>query len=273
MQISARSNLSICLMLISLTLISCYENKEGCLHLDATNFDPTADVACEDDCCNFPTARIGVSHIVDTTVGLVLGDTFDYHNNIQFAIDQAQFYTSGFSFVNETQMARTTDQLKYSDASQNEQSIEDDIVLIRATQYQYDIGQFRSWGEYTKLDFGLGLPQELETATSLVLPTDHPIAVAGDSLKVNDQYVHAWLVLRQIDHHMEGASDTIIVTSPDQSYSLDITAENLRGQNIQATFQINYKMLINGVDFNSQTKTEISNIVAENLKTAFRSNS
>lgn len=274
MQISLKSNLSLIWAIgLVFLLSSCYENKEGCLDLASSNYDPTADVACE-DCCTYPKASIGVTHRVeaaDMPVSFSKGDTLTNDLEEQIAILNAKFYTHGYSFTGSSTTTRVEDELSFVDAMGEQQSIEDDITMISATTFKYDIGTIMNYGDYTSLKFSLGVPEVLESASSITLPSDNPLAFAGDSLIVDNQYMHAWVVLQQVGYHNEdNFSDTVKLTLP-YTYDISIDINQLQGQSITGTCLLYYKELIKGLDYKTMSASQIKSQLEANLPNIFTS--
>jgi hypothetical protein len=88
------------LLLVSLTILlsSCYEDVEGCLDVNASNYNLEADRDCPDNCCNYPTLRLSTNHLYGGAT--LRTDTFYRDANDQpFRITRLRYYWSDIEMV------------------------------------------------------------------------------------------------------------------------------------------------------------------------------
>ncbi len=250
---------------------SCYQNVEGCLDPNSSNYDVTADNACE-DCCTYPTLSL--------TVGFFKGDSaynridsIPNNNEIFFIIEDIQMYFSDISVSDGSENFRITETLNYVDNSGEEQEIIDDVVLVKPTAIRYPLGTFIEANDFNSFLLSLGVPEEIDDAQSIELSADHPLAIAGDSLYIVDQnqFVKSWIVLRQIGVH--DVADTLQIDMPRFDYvfeNLDINQE--RGSSLDLNVRFDYFKLINDIDYNTMDKSQVIEQIGNNLKLAVEPN-
>ncbi|MEL6719310.1 MAG: hypothetical protein AAFP82_11385, partial [Bacteroidota bacterium] len=97
----------IALVFMALFFQSCYENMEGCLDVNATNFDVAADRECE-DCCTYPLLRLAVQHVYtakvlekDTLVRFNLDKPYTLDSINFFSLTDLRYYISEIKLVRE----------------------------------------------------------------------------------------------------------------------------------------------------------------------------
>lgn len=252
-------------------LYSCYENVEGCLDPNSSNYDVTADIACE-DCCTYPTLSINLGNFNnDTSYNNV--DSIVNNLNQEFVIEDLQTYLSDFSVSDGTEIYGISETINYTDASGNEQTISDDIIRTRPNQLKYTLGTFIESNDYSSIMLSLGVPEEIDNAQSIEITTDHPLAIAGDSLYIvsENQYVKSWVVLRQIGVHE--VADTLQINTSKHEYLFeDLEINQERGSSLDLNIKIDYAVLISDIDYNSMTKAEIIQQIGNNLSLAIQPN-
>lgn len=257
-----RYHISIIVILFTTILMGCYENKEGCLDLDSSNYDVTADNAC-DDCCSYPELSLLISQFVGED-GFNTRDTFINNIGREFIIKDLQIYISQIVVDGLTESYRTTDLLKVTIGSVEDQVI-DDIVLLKPSSLRYTIGTFIQFGQFNELSLTLGVPQVIDQADIIELPTGHPLLMAGDSLYVSDsnQFVKSRLVLHQIGFHDE--PDTIQLLTPACDYTVNIDIDSDRGSNLTIPISVDYLPLLSGIDYETMTPSAISQSLSDNI--------
>lgn len=77
--------------LTCLLLPGCYENRSGCLDPTAANYDLSADEACEDGCCNYPTLSVRVNSTWGDTA-VVTGATYADVRGDSFQLIRFRYY-------------------------------------------------------------------------------------------------------------------------------------------------------------------------------------
>ena len=83
-------------------LNACYEDQEGCLDINATNFDVEADINCP-DCCTFPMLQLDYQHkaeTADTTINFSY-ESITYQDGAgnPFRVRSVQYYLSDFHLI------------------------------------------------------------------------------------------------------------------------------------------------------------------------------
>lgn len=268
---SSNLNITTLVAILVIGLSSCYENMEGCLDPDSSNYDVTADIACE-DCCTYPQLSIFVNHKYDEA-GFSRTQIITNDIGERFVILDVQTYLSGITLINGDDQFTVEEIIEYESIDGNTESIPDDIILVTPNKVKYDIGTFTHANTYNSLNLQLGVPSVIDNALSITVDQGHPLAIAGDSLYLNDQnkYVESYIVIRQIDVHK--TPDTLQIIAPSWSFaSHDLAIEQLRGSSVSLSFDMDYLSLISTIDYNTMTKDEIKTKIGSNFPLALKPN-
>ena len=264
---SKNLNIVFGLLVIMLSLSSCYENVEGCLDRNSSNYNVASDVDCE-DCCTYPTLSLLVAYVLGETSYNRM-DTMTNDIGIEFVIEDAQFYFSEIVLSDGTEDYRIDETFEYSDINGTDRIAIDDIALVIPNVFRYSLGTFTQSNDYTRLMINLGVPEIIDKAQSITVTSDHPLVQAGDSLFIVDQnqYVNSWILLRQVGVH--DIADTLQITGTDFTYVFDdILISQARGSSLDVNIKINYEQLILGIDYNTMNKSEVIATIGNNLTDA-----
>ena len=112
----------------------CEPPTRGCLDIEATNLDVSADAPCEDDCCTYPQLVLTVNQEYN---GAIWRPDSAYQNDLGywFRIRSIVFYLSDFTFFQNGTSYQITDSLRmkvYNVAVDTTEAVFlDDVQLVR----------------------------------------------------------------------------------------------------------------------------------------------
>lgn len=266
--------------------IGCGTSEEGCLDIDATNFDVSADKDCE-SCCIYPNLKLSVFHSLSTT-GVLQADSCINHSadstltngdNNFFQINDISFYLSDFELVMSDGTAievEDTITLNIFDdqlgTTLKDTLVKDDFVLIQRSQFSYTIGEFRTPGLYTKIRFKVGLDNRVNTTNDTLL-TSHPLS--------DDQEMHfttreEGYILQQFDIVKDTAlfPDVDPIQIGEEFFNtvlieLDYTQTFEPGFDIEIPIKVKYEEWLKGINFASDTESTIKTTIVSNTADAF----
>ncbi len=264
-------------------LFCCYQQKEGCLDVSATNFDFDADKdCCEEEvcCCTYPTYQLEVLHKLspeDSLNNFSTGTFYDWPNGEGlFSVEHFSLYISHLAYKNSLTdvTSSNTDSITIevfeNITSNKEITIQDNFALIKPGSFTYNIGEIRSVGSFDVLEFYLGVPAPAQNAIPESFPTDHSLAVQSPILQFSpiEGYITCQLSLKK---------DTFMLTNPD-TFNLYLTDHLVfeldqhkiieNGQDLSSLLRINYLNLFEGIDFAINNNKAISLKLTENLPNA-----
>lgn len=251
-------------------LSSCYEPREGCLDILATNFAVDADVACR-DCCTWPELRIRFFHqsvYPDSAVNFRLQDSV--YNDIEgsfYRVSDFRFLLSNFRLVRpdgseEFLVNRIATRSFLPDGSLMPDSITNDILLIRPlVNSLLDVGNFRAAGRFVALRFDVGLSEPLQHVDPASLPPAHPMNPTNSGMSWNrmDGYEIQQVELlpgstpqdtMRVEISLKGLPLRSRVELP---ISLDIP----EGRHLELDLRVDYRKWLSGIGLNSQTEQQM----------------
>lgn len=164
-----------------LSLASCFDPKEGCLDIAATNFDAAAD---EDCCCVYPQLVLTVNQVYDT-LAFKNDSLYLAENGQWFRLRSVAFYLSDFQLFQNGELFRVSDTLTlntFAGSDTSAQLFTNDFQLVRRSPLVYPVGTFRQDGIFEEVNFRFGLSDDAQKVVPTKAPAGHPLSAQTDSL-------------------------------------------------------------------------------------------
>ena len=212
------------LLFLSVFTWSCYEQKEGCLDVLATNFQLDADVDCcrknEECCCQYPKLITSIKHEYDGT-NLASGRVYHTESGQPFFIQSIRFLVSGIKLQTDDREISIIDSLEIIDANGQLQVVPNDFTVFSSASFSYTIGDFTEPGDYTDMHFLLGLGPSMSTADPNQFDADHPLGLGSASIRdsIGDLLLYdiAWIpdtISMEVEHLQAKADHLIPISVP-----------------------------------------------------------
>lgn len=252
-------SLYITIIVFSMVLTSCYERQEGCLDINASNYDFTADDPCE-DCCSYPTMKISVTHM--------WGDTFLINNSVYsndldqyIKIISSKFYLSDFVLSNSSGNYRIEEVMEVQDENNTITEVYNDFIFVQSNRVSYTVGTFPVSDIYDDLSFTMGINGDYVAADST------KSFVEDNSFFDADLYQHTNF---RLDYIIDTISmDTLQLNIKGESMaknlSLNSSFEIPLGRNFTISLQAHYDLLLSGLDLNDLESEAQINRLKSNL--------
>ena len=273
------------LFVIVLLYSSCFEPTEGCLDIEATNFDASADEQCE-SCCTFPELKISIFHAIetqtatlqDTCVFFSADSTFTFDSS-SFQITDFLFYLSDFRLTTSTgEITRVSDtiQLNILDNAitlvEIDTTVIDDFVLIKRSSFNYTIGEFIAPGDYEKIEFKVGLDPRLNTTDPDTLSITHPLSSSQDmhtGARGSGYILQKFGVIRDtLTLPDDFVYDIVDPFSNTVEISLDYSFSLSPGFDASIPLKVNYSRWLSGIDFVTDDEVTIKSKIVSNTAEA-----
>jgi methanobactin biosynthesis MbnP-like protein len=259
---------------------ACYEPKEGCLDLDAVNYDASADDPCV-DCCQMPALSVSFSHQAllatqtDTTINFKYDSLYPspLDKNHYFQITRSRFFISNLHLVKvDGTEVGVQDSIELEAPAGDTVTVEDNFVKVDRDIFQGATpGTIVTTGNFDRMRFTLGLSDALRQTDPISVPAKHALDVAGDSLMYAEGtgYLSHLLIFKR---------DTLSATVPIElkmtepvtiELPLPQTIEVLRGFNLSLKLKINYLAWFEDIDLVNDSELTIEQKLVENLPKAF----
>ena len=213
---------------------TCYTPIEGCLDINATNYQVDTDRSCG-GCCTYPDLTVDFQHKVvlpDTVYNLVYEDStyFDGAGNA-FSIRNIDLYFSEAHLVRpDGSILQVTDTLQLpveqADGSVQLEVIEDNFTQVNPGVFgQKTMGKILGSGSFNQVQFKLGVPDPANLVAPVEFPLEHPLA---DTALYIDQ-TEGRLFYRIDLFRIQGQADTIetriLISGSDQLRTLELPVD------------------------------------------------
>jgi hypothetical protein len=270
---------AVCLFIFSF-LTSCFEPKEGCLDINATNYDVESDDPCP-DCCNYPTLSISTLHqvLVKNTLDSFVNLKYNFFypapsNDLDtFAILRSRFFISNVKLIKQDGTAvGVSDTIGIGFPNGSRVVYEDNFAKLDRDIFAASaIGTTITEGLFDKINFTLGLPEELLGLDTASIPAGHPLDFRSDTIIYQEGtgYVPFFLSVKT-DTAAAALPTEMRLFQPSQiSLPIEPPVNIEQGYNIKLKLRINYMAWFEGVDFANDSEDAIRQKIAANLPNAF----
>ena len=270
-------------MVLSLFVVlssGCYEESEGCLDLEATNFDVDADNACP-DCCRYPQLSLRMVNrplATDTTAVFNLNAVYQlpHDTNMLLKVKKVWFYLSDIQLIKaggELVDVLDTIQIDYiqNPGDTLTKTIQDNFAyLLRNVVSDRNIGEIRTEGSFEGIQFRVGLKDESREYVPSSLPNGHPLNIQSDSLNWTEDEGYAYQYWEFFRDTSDIDSTVIRITAPYSDFiQLYEGFEIRRGYDIRISLRIDYLELWRDIDPKNMSVEEIRDLLVSNLRNAF----
>lgn len=268
-------------LLFSLFIWSgCYEPTEGCLSINAVNYNVSADDACG-DCCTFPSLTLSMQHIAksstDSTAfryGVFYKDPIKVNSLDSFLVDRARFFISNLQLISENdEVVTVIDTLRLGFSDGTSMTIPDNFAKLDRDIFQArKVGTILSQATIKEVQFTVGLEEFLREREIISgLPSGHPLLTDNDSLiyETGIGYTSNLLIVRK--DTMPTTDSLIFRYFEPQVIQLPLAAPFTikRGFNVKLTLRANYLEYFAGVDFQNDSFQTMQEKISNNLVNVF----
>jgi hypothetical protein len=270
-------------IVLLLTLWSgCYEPQDGCLDLEAVNYNFAADNNAPED-CEYPEVRVQFSHVYstpDTVYNFRLRDSIylDEAGN-PFTVNAFSFFISGFELQRtDGTFLNVEEELDIFLFDNNgnivQRSVPDNFGFVTADNSSaIGLGTLRESADLQSLRFFVGVNGQANVAIADSIPLSHPLGLTDSLLYFNRDsgYVYQFIEL----FRDTTAADTIpeqlrIGTFANlQQVQFPVSDEKIPGFNLKVVIQIDYSKWLAGINVATDTKAELQQIIVGNTAEAF----
>ncbi len=242
-------------------ICSCYTKTEGCLDLDATNFNPTYDVNC---CCGYPSLVLFTTS--NWKVKPLRNDTFyvDAGGN-KFKINSIKYYISNIRLVKEDDTEfRVQDTLNLN----NNLSITDDYKILIANELQSTIGKIKLNGKLKSIKFSLGLDSNATNVNPTEITIGKGLAINKDSMYDFNKQMY---IFNKISYTFDSIPQYISYGGLSTKIELNLPTnyQVIRGKNITLEMIVDYNKWFESIDFKKDNSMTQINKLLSNIGKSF----
>ncbi len=260
----------------------CYEPKEGCLDINATNFAVDADQACL-DCCTYPLLRMRFQHssvYPDTVVNFRLLDSvyFDAGGN-PYRVADFRFFLSELRLLRPdgTEVAlqnRVAASVFRPGGALEPDSIDNDIILVRPPLTSlYDLGTLRANGAFSAIRFRIGIAVSTAAVDPESLPANHPLRpnASGMPWSQTEGFVFQRAVFLPGNMPEDTARVTVHIREPIhyRTVELPVNADIREGFDVEFEMRIDYLSWLRDISPATQTPEILLERLVSRTSSAF----
>lgn len=264
--------LAACFLMLATVFTACFEPKEGCLDISATNFDAGADKDC---CCEYPKLVLTVNQVYDTLL-FRSDELYPDASGHLFRIKSVAFYLSDFQLFQNGELFRVSDTLTlntFLGSDTSSQLFINDFQLVRRTPVEYPVGTFQQDGNFEEVSFRFGLSEDAQKVIPSKAPTGHPLAAQADSLWRGQSNGFVFLQAVVVRDSMSATPpDTLRFLQSDLGLPF-IGATGLfvhpTGYNFPLVLTVDYQKMFEGINWSIHDITAWKTQVIANLPSTF----
>ena len=262
--------------MFSLLCAACFDAREGCLDISATNFDVAADKDC---CCTYPLLNANILHRIDTNP-LTLGAKYGGVSGDSFAILDFAFYLSDFTVFRQNEAFYVQDTVRMGILKNSDTvyvGFRDDIIAVQRNNAPvHVIDTFPYQGIFDKITFRFGLKDSLLEVLRSEAPSGHPMGSGNRGLynSLVQEYDGMWMnVVRFLPPNNQ--ADTLMLRFSSSGLPADIdlfgtqTLVQKTGFDLTFTLEIDYLKWFATVDLQADEMT-IKAQIRQNLLSGLR---
>ncbi len=279
---SGSSGWFLVLGLLALTFSGCYEPQEGCLDLDAVNYDFSADNNAPDD-CQYPELRIQFRHrysTADTIYTFRLNDSvyLDESGN-PFTVERFQFFISETVLETQSGAPLTVEDeleifLENPGGNLVLETVADNFALASAgNSSTISLGTLRASGNLSAVSFFVGVNGQANFAIADSIPPAHPLGLTDSLLYFNRDSGYVFQLIQL--YRDTTVADTIPETlrigtfANLQQVEFPVMDEKVPGFHLKLVVDIDYRKWLSGINVQEDSPEELQATIVGNTAEAF----
>lgn len=254
-----------CFCFLVMIWSGCQEPVEGCLDIEASNFDPTADRDC---CCTYPSLMMNLTYRAGEA-SFSLNTSYEMNGGDTVVFRRAAFYVSDVKVFQGAFEAQPRDTFfVYSFDNNRLDSIEyiGNFALVNRSGFSVNLGSFREEGLFDKVQLRIGLNNELNAQPIDQLTGRSRLAIQADSMHTfsDDGFLFLKFVVylpaldREFELTLDGSAGPII-------FEGSIAMVSQIGFNKSFRLTVDYLEWIDGIDFETDSEIEMTQKLLDNL--------
>jgi hypothetical protein len=280
--ILSRSMNNLIPLFLILSLTACYEEREGCLDIEATNYDFSADVNVTDD-CQYPSLQLVINHVYsinpDSTEIFRLQDSvYLDQNGHPFTIADLRFYISNLRLLSSdgTVFGVEEDLTIYTTTTGDtiQQQIEDNFAIASPGFSQtYTIGTLRESFTLSGIQFTVGVESPANDANPALMPSNHPLSLQDGSLyfSADSGYVFNYISLFRDTTAADTIPEILRIGTSSNLKTIELDTQSIKnnGVDFTITLQVDYQKWFEAIDVASDANEVLIEKIVSGLTESF----
>lgn len=251
---------------------ACQEPIEGCLDVEAVNFNAATDVACC-CCCEYPSVSLALDYRAGAST-FNLNTPFEMSNGDTVIFTRAAFYVSNLTFYQDNEPLTPFDTIViYEEVGEvlDSSLLLGNVGLINRRGFSINMGRFEKSGLFDAVSLKLGLIAEMNKQPIDRIPNQNRLAIQADSMHTfTDDGGYIFLKF-DLDFPESNTSRQIIITKADMSPTIEQSVQllSVTGFNKTINMSIDYLAWIDGIDFENDSDSNIRQKIVNNTESAW----
>ena len=260
-------------------LPACIEDQEGCLDLDAVNFDVEADIDCIEPCCTYPALQLAVRHRVVSADFPDSLQRFRYdsiyllgNDAAPISFDVFRFYVQNVALLlSDGSALQVADRLEVFSPTAGALTLIDDVALIDQAEFgNRRLGSLLPGGTVTGVAFEVSLPEAWQLIAPGEFPEGHPLRVGPSELLFDT--LDGYSGLATVFRIPPTTADSTVVRFLGEipvSLALDTPVPLRRGFDVTISLQLNYERLFESTAIATATDGTLFSAIVDRLPNCF----
>jgi hypothetical protein len=258
------------LLIIALSWSACLVPERGCLDIEATNYNVSADENC---CCTYPSLVLNVSYLAGS-VPFNPSIAYNDADGNAFFIRRLALYLSDFGLEKSGQVFKAKDTvLLYTgqDGALDSSLFIGNISLINRSAFSLKVGDFAEGGSFDKLHFLFGLPEEANNNLQNRYQRGHPLFIQIDSMHTFDQKEGYLFFSMLVESAETGVQRRLQIWNNPNSRNIvkPINFTSTRGFDRTISFGIDYLYFLQSGNYLTDSDEFLRNAILSGLNNAF----
>jgi hypothetical protein len=266
---------------LAFSLTACVEQQEGCLDINAVNFQVDADRPCT-GCCEYPVLELNFQHkaFPDTSLNLVYEDSvYQDGSGNSFRFRQIRYYLSALHLVRPDGAELTVEDtlqlpIEQPDGHIDFEIVEDNFVLVNPGDYQRkEIGTIHTEGTFSKVKFTFGLAGAANTVDPGALPGDHPLSDPSLYWNADSGRIFNRIELFRVENDVDTIETVLEIGMPENLRTIELPLPDPffldPGFSAELVLRVDYLTWFEEVNLISDSKEQIIEKIVNKLTESF----
>jgi hypothetical protein len=182
-----------------------------------------------------------------------------------FQILAAKTYLSDFQWITtDNVVQKVNDTIQLIGYNQNQFATNDFVLINKKDGFDFDVGHFKEGGSFVKFSFKVGLNSVANQTNPVKMPVTHPLNTSRDTLTMYldslQGYIFNKIVLQKVTLPQKNV--VLQMAQPPIPIVFNVNFVIKEGFDGIIKLKVDYKKLLQGVDFNQTQATMQRQIIA-----------
>ncbi len=251
---------------------ACQEPVEGCLDIDAVNFNAATDFPCE-FCCEYPTLTLALNYRAGLE-NFNINAPFEMQNGDSIIFTRAAFYVSDLSLIRNNEAFMPIDTIvlyEKVDDMLDSFTFLGNVGLINRRSFNINMGSFEESGLFDAVSLRFGLNESMNNQPIDRIPNQNKLAIQADSMHTFTPDGGYIFLKFDLVFPVTNSSRQVTITAADMPPVIEqlLPFQSIQGVNKTLNLAIDYLAWIEGVDFQNDADDVVRQKIVNNTANAW----